>query len=95
MEILPGTVHYAHCRSKRNTMKTQHNMQVPDEITFTYKDLANYLKCSRFTIYNRVKDGTLPHLKVGRKTVFVKADIDRLFKVPETVPVENKKGTQS
>ena len=61
-----------------------------EELTLTYADLAAYLKCSRWTIYNKVKDGTLPHISFGRKTLFIREDIDRLFKIPESTRLKKE-----
>lgn len=64
-----------------------------EDLTMSYSDLAAYLKSSRWNIYAKVKDGTIPvFLQIGRKTIFLKDDIDRLFKIPETGSTLNKKG---
>lgn len=51
------------------------------EITFTTKGLADYIHCSRWTVYKHMKDGKLPRIVIGRKVIFLKSDIDRLFKI--------------
>ena len=66
-----------------------------DGITLTYGDMTAYLKCSRWTVYNRVKDGSLPYIRLGKKTVFLKEDIDRLFKIPESATVIKNEGIES
>lgn len=50
----------------------QRNQNVPD--TMTVKQLAQYLGMSEQWVYEKTKD--IPHEKRGRKTLFIKSEID-------------------
>lgn len=45
----------------------------------TIDEAAEYLKCSRSTIYRRIKDGELRLHKSGKLSRILKEDLDRLF----------------
>lgn len=45
----------------------------------TIDEAAEYLKCSRSTIYRRIKDGELRLHKSGKLSRILKEDLDQLF----------------
>lgn len=47
----------------------------------TTKQLASYLQVNELTIYRRVKDGTIPTVKLGRVLRFKKDVIDKWLEV--------------
>jgi excisionase family DNA binding protein len=47
------------------------------ERLLTVKELADYLKVNKFTVYRLVKQGKLPAFKVGGHWRFKKREIDR------------------
>jgi excisionase family DNA binding protein len=50
-------------------------------------DLQRLLKCSRTSIYHRVRDASLPSHKMGGKFVFYRSEIEAwLKKRPSTSP---------
>lgn len=44
--------------------------------TITVKDVATYLGVHTDTIYDLVREGSLPHIRFGRKILFLKEAID-------------------
>lgn len=49
----------------------------------TVMEVAQFLRVSRQTIYNMVRDGKVPHFRVGNKVRFKRADIEALTQ-PQT-----------
>jgi excisionase family DNA binding protein len=45
----------------------------------TVDEAAEYLRCSRSTIYRRIKDGELKLYKAGKMARLKKEDLDKLF----------------
>ena len=61
----------------------------------TVKEIADYLKFHKMTIYRHVRQGRIPASKVGRRWLFNKESIDNLLlgQDKETVKTEaNAKG---
>jgi excisionase family DNA binding protein len=60
--------------------------------TVTVPEVAEFLRVSRQTIYMMVKNGKIPHFRVGSKVRFKRSDIEALA-IPtvklETKPVTN------
>jgi excisionase family DNA binding protein len=50
-----------------------------DRATYTVSELTRVLGLSRAGVYAALKDGTIPHLRVGRRFVVPKAAINALF----------------
>lgn len=46
--------------------------------TLTVQEVAKYLRVSRQTIYTMIRNGKLPHFRIGNKVRFKKADIDAM-----------------
>ncbi len=42
----------------------------------TPRDAARYLQCGRKALYEAVKHGEIPYRKLGRRLLFLKADLD-------------------
>ncbi len=45
----------------------------------TIDEAAEYLKCSRSTVFRRIREGELKAYKSGKLTRILKDDLDRLF----------------
>lgn len=60
--------------------------------TVTVPEVAEFLRVSRQTIYMMVKNGKIPHFRVGSKVRFKRSDVEALA-IPtvklETKPVTN------
>jgi excisionase family DNA binding protein len=60
--------------------------------TVTVQEVADFLRVSRQTVYMMVKNGKIPHFRVGSKVRFKRSDIEALA-VPTvktaTKPVTN------
>ena len=54
------------------------------ETSMTVPEVAKLLRMSRQTIYNMIREGKIPHFRVGTKVRFNRADIDALM---QTKPV--------
>jgi len=46
---------------------------------YTYKEVAELLRCSERTIYNRVKNGEIKPLRNGRLVLFTKECIEEFL----------------
>jgi excisionase family DNA binding protein len=55
----------------------------------TVKEVADFLRVSRQTVYVMVKEGKIPHFRVGSKVRFKRADIMALT-TPSTVSKSNQ-----
>jgi excisionase family DNA binding protein len=64
----------------------QRNQDVPD--TMTVKQLAKYLNMSEQWVYEKTKE--MPHEKRGRKTLFIKSEIDE-WRQEQREEKENRK----
>lgn len=49
----------------------------------TVEEAAEYLKCSRSTIYRRIKEGELKLYKAGKLSRLKREDLDNLFNEDE------------
>lgn len=56
----------------------------PENMTVT--EVASYLLISRQTVYMMVREGKIPHFKVGNKIRFRRKDIEAIA-TPQTKPV--------
>ena len=54
------------------------------EASMTVPEVAKLLRMSRQTIYNMIREGRIPHFRVGTKVRFNRADLDALM---QTKPV--------
>ena len=52
-----------------------------DEINFSIREAAIYLKCSTQTIHTKKRNGELPYYRTGRLVYFKKSEIDRVSQV--------------
>jgi excisionase family DNA binding protein len=50
----------------------------------TVPEVAKLLRMSRQTIYNMIREGKIPHFRIGTKVRFNRADLDALM---QTKPV--------
>lgn len=48
--------------------------------TMTVPEVAQLLRVTRQTIYNMVKNGKIPHFRVGAKVRFNRSDIEAIMK---------------
>ena len=54
------------------------------EASMTVPEVAKLLRMSRQTIYNMIREGKIPHFRIGNKVRFNRADLDALM---QTKPV--------
>lgn len=54
------------------------------EASMTVPEVAKLLRMSRQTIYNMIREGRIPHFRIGSKVRFNRADLDALM---QTKPV--------
>lgn len=54
------------------------------EASMTVPEVAKLLRMSRQTIYNMIREGRIPHFRIGTKVRFNRADLDALM---QTKPV--------
>jgi excisionase family DNA binding protein len=77
-----------------NNLENKEAALLPEEgpdVNFTYDELAKYLKCSKLTVQNYKKNGSLPYLQVGRTVLFQKSSVDAAMS--SLTPLKrNKKG---
>jgi len=52
----------------------------------TVKEVADILRVSRQTVYTMVREGKLPHFRVGNKVRFKQSDIEALTSTAKTNP---------
>jgi excisionase family DNA binding protein len=50
-----------------------------DKELLTIRDLMAYLSVGRSTIYNILKTGELPYIKLGKRVLFRKKDVDKFL----------------
>lgn len=60
--------------------------------TITVKDVAKYLGVHTDTIYDLVSEGSLPHIRFGRKILFSKEAIDGWVREKARASVVRKGG---
>lgn len=63
-----------------------------ETITITVKDVAKYLGVHTDTIYDLVGEGSLPHIRFGRKILFSKESIDEWIREQARTSVVRKGG---
>jgi len=49
------------------------------EASMTVPEVAKLLRMSRQTIYNMIREGRIPHFRIGTKVRFIRADLDALM----------------
>lgn len=49
------------------------------EASMTVPEVAKLLRMSRQTIYNMIREGRIPHFRIGSKVRFIRADLDALM----------------
>ena len=60
----------------RIIISTVPNSEDPDSMLITIKQVSDYLRISRGSIYNLIKKGNLESIKIGNKRLFEKKAID-------------------
>ena len=81
-EIVPKLVE----KLKPMLVKSKHH----EEIVYDVKSLVEYLKLSsRQSIYDKVRDNKIPHIKMGKLLRFKKSAIDKWLD-QQNVPVVKK-----
>ena len=61
-----------YCRKKQNVIFDNRIMNV--------KEAADFLRVSTKTIYEKSKDGLIPHQKIGSRYVFLRSELVRFLK---------------
>ena len=57
--------------------------------TLTVQEVASYLRVSRQTVYTMIREGKIPHFKVGNKVRIKRADLEALTNTkPQEKPNE-------
>ncbi len=57
------------------------------EPLLTADDVASLLRVPRSTIYELTRSRRLPHVKVGRRTLFVRSDLDAWIVASRVMPL--------
>lgn len=68
-------------------------MKNEDLRLFTYQDVAEILECSEKSVFNRVKDGALQPIRIGRLVRFSEKSIEDFLersKQIEPLPLQQK-----
>ena len=60
------------------------------ETTLTVQEVAKLLRMSRQTIYNLIREGEIPHFRVGSKVRFNRTDINSLMQAKPVTTGEKK-----
>lgn len=60
------------------------------EASMTVPEVAKLLRMSRQTIYNMIREGRIPHFRVGTKVRFNRADLDALMQTKSVTTGELK-----
>ena len=60
------------------------------EASLTVQEIAKLLRMSRQTIYNLIREGAIPHFRIGNKVRFNRADIDALMQAKTVTTGEPK-----
>lgn len=60
------------------------------EASLTVQEVAKLLRMSRQTIYNLIREGAIPHFRIGNKVRFNRADIDALMQAKTVTTGEPK-----
>lgn len=63
-----------------STQKTEYSLsQLTDKEYLSIADTCQLLGASRMTIYRQIKNGNINAVKLGRRTIIRKSDIENLF----------------
>ena len=54
-------------------------MEKLDRVLLTVPEACDYLRISRATLYRHIKQGKITPIKIGRRTLIDKSDLDRLI----------------
>ena len=57
------------------------------EPLLTADDVASLLRVPRSTVYDLTRSRRLPHVKVGRRTLFVRSDLDAWIVASRVMPL--------
>jgi excisionase family DNA binding protein len=60
------------------------------EDALTVPEVAKLLRMSRQTIYNMIRDGKIPHFRIGNKVRFTRTDLDALMQTKPVITGETK-----
>ena len=60
------------------------------EASLTVQEVAKLLRMSRQTIYNLIREGAIPHFRIGNKVRFNRADLDALMQTKTVTTGESK-----
>lgn len=60
------------------------------EGTLTVPEVAQMLRVSRQTIYNMIREGKIPHFRVGSKVRFNRKDVEAFMQPVAITTGENK-----
>ena len=60
------------------------------EASMTVPEVAKLLRMSRQTIYNMIREGKIPHFRIGTKVRFNRADLDALMQTKPVTTGESK-----
>jgi len=63
---------------------------VQHEGTLTVPEVAQMLRVSRQTIYNMIREGKIPHFRVGSKVRFNRKDVEAFMQPVAITTGENK-----
>ena len=63
------------------------NVSVLAEPLLTADDVASLLRVPRSTVYELTRSRRLPHVKVGRRTLFVRSDLDAWIVASRIMPL--------
>ncbi len=56
---------------------------VTERLVISVEEAAHALSCSRGLAYRMVREGTLPHMRIGRKVVVPVRSIERMIEAAE------------
>lgn len=52
---------------------------MPEIVLLTLTQVLEILHISRMTLYRHLRAGNLPHVKIGRRVLFRKADVEKFI----------------
>jgi excisionase family DNA binding protein len=52
--------------------------------TLTVQEVASYLRVSRQTVYTLIREGKIPHFKIGNKVRIKRTDLDAMTNTQPT-----------
>lgn len=59
----------------------------PDRIVLTVEEAAGLLRISRGLAYEMVRDGRLPHIRLGRRILVGRQALEQMLSCPESARV--------